>query len=218
MPPSNSTGGDLVDQLREWWDRQRERFAGSSAGRQQQRPTRPRATRRVLSRAQAVPLGTPRPTTGGRPPRYGGGRRDRAGRRAYTIVLGAVLIIGVIALFYLITYILGSPGSSSSPPASPQPSPSPLPGPAAISSPPPVLSPSPSPSPAPVASPAPPPAQRFHVVEGGDTLNRIAQRYGVTVEQIMQANGFTDRNRILRIGERLVIPDPNSTGPAPVPR
>ena len=53
------------------------------------------------------------------------------------------------------------------------------------------------------------------MVEGGDTLNRIAQRYGVTVEAIMQANGFTDRNRILRIGERLVIPEPPPASPAP---
>ena len=51
--------------------------------------------------------------------------------------------------------------------------------------------------------------------EGGDTLNRIAQRYGVTVEAIMQANGFTDRNRILRIGERLVIPDTLPGSPVP---
>jgi spore germination protein len=54
-----------------------------------------------------------------------------------------------------------------------------------------------------------------HVVEGGDTLNRIAQRYGVTVDGIMQANGFTDRNRILRIGERLVIPDAAPGSPVP---
>jgi LysM repeat protein len=71
--------------------------------------------------------------------------------------------------------------------------------------------PSPSPSPAQLA----PPSQRVHVVEGGDTLNRIAQRYGVTVEGIMQANGFTDRNRILRIGERLTIPDAPSASPVP---
>lgn len=43
--------------------------------------------------------------------------------------------------------------------------------------------------------------------EGSDTMNRIAQRYGVTVEALMQANGFIDRGRILRIGERLIIPD-----------
>jgi len=54
-----------------------------------------------------------------------------------------------------------------------------------------------------------------HVVEAGDTLNRISQRYGVTVEAIMQANGFADRNRILRIGERLVIPDMPAGSPVP---
>jgi len=35
------------------------------------------------------------------------------------------------------------------------------------------------------------------------------------VDAIMQANGFTDRNRILRIGERLVIPDPAPGSPVP---
>lgn len=60
---------------------------------------------------------------------------------------------------------------------------------------------------------APLPSQRVHVVEGGDTLNRIAQRYGVSVETIMQANGFTDRNRVFRIGERLLIPDAEAAGP-----
>jgi len=63
--------------------------------------------------------------------------------------------------------------------------------------------------------PSPPPSQRFHVVEGGDTINRISQRYGVTVERLMEANGITDRNRILRIGERLVIPETPPGSPLP---
>jgi LysM repeat protein len=125
-----------------------------------------------------------------------------------------VLIVGVIALFFAVSWVL-SPSSSST--ANPTPAPSasvtPLPNPAAQSSPPPFFSPSPSPSPT-----LAPPQQRTHTVEGGDTLNRIAQRYGVSVEAIMQANGFTDRNRILRIGERLVIPDAPPASPAPVPR
>jgi LysM repeat protein len=148
----------------------------------------------------------------GRPARSGRGRSDRAARGAYTLILGAVLVVGVIALFYAVSWALGS---SSSVPATPAPAASvtPLPNPAAQSSPPPLASPSPSPSPA-----LAPPLQRTHVVEGGDTLNRIAQRYGVTVEGIMQANGFTDRNRILRIGERLTIPDTPIGSPVPVPR
>ena len=36
-------------------------------------------------------------------------------------------------------------------------------------------------------TPSPPPSQRTHTVEAGDTVNRIAQRYGVAVEAIMQA-------------------------------
>jgi len=91
-------------------------------------------------------------------------------------------------------------------PTSAQPGPSPAP-------PLPTAVPQPSAQPAPTAPPVRAPAQapassRIHTVEGGDTLNRIAQRYGVTVAAIMQANGFTDRNRVLRVGERLIIPGP----------
>jgi LysM repeat protein len=161
-----------------------------------------------------VPLGAARTTTPGRPPRGGRGRNDRAGRGAYTLILGAVLVVGVIALFFAVSWALGSSSSSS---ATPTPATAanvtPLPNPAAFSSPPPFLAPSPSPSPT-----LAPPQQRTHTVEGGDTLNRIAQRYGVSIEAIMQANGFTDRNRILRIGERLVIPDTAPASPVPVPR
>jgi len=57
------------------------------------------------------------------------------------------------------------------------------------------------------AAAAAPGGSRMHVVEGGDTLNKIAQRYGVTVEALREANGLGDRARVLRIGERLVIPD-----------
>ena len=54
---------------------------------------------------------------------------------------------------------------------------------------------------------------RIHIVEGGDTLNKIAQRYGVTVEALREANGLGDRARVLRIGERLVIPAPPPESP-----
>jgi LysM repeat protein len=153
--------------------------------------------------------------TAGRPGRPGRQRPvDRAARGTYTIILGAVLLVLIVALFFALSYLL--PSSNSSPAPTPPPAPSAtLTGPAPISSPPPAIAPSPSPSPLPPPG-LPAPQQRFHVVEGGDTLNRIAQRYGVTVEAIMQANGFTDRNRILRIGERLVIPD--ALAPSPTPR
>jgi LysM repeat protein len=212
VPPFSSTGGDIVDQLREWFDRQRERFAGPNAGGRPRLSDR-RAGRRSPGRTQAVPLGTAKTMVAGRPVRAGRGRNDRAARGAYTLILGAVLVVGVIALFFAVSWALGSANSSASTPV-PSGTVTPLPNPAAQSPPPPFPSPSPSPSP----TVLPPPQQRTHVVEGGDTLNRIAQRYGVTVEAIMQANGFTDRNRILRIGERLTIPDAPVGSPVPVPR
>lgn len=64
-----------------------------------------------------------------------------------------------------------------------------------------------SPAGTPTRSPtAAPGSGRVHVVGEGDTLYRIAQRYGTTVEAIMAANGFTDRSKILHIGDRLTIP------------
>jgi LysM repeat protein len=153
----------------------------------------------------------------GRPGRHARGRNDRAARGAYTLILGAVLVVGVIALFFAVSWALGTSNTAPAGTPTPAASPTALGQPAAQASPPPFLVPSPSPSP----TAAPQPQQRFHVVEGGDTLNRIAQRYGVSVEAIMQANGFTDRSRILRIGERLVIPEPGATNPAagsPIPR
>jgi LysM repeat protein len=213
VPPFSSTGGDLVDQLREWFDRQRERFAGPGPG-SRARTTERRPIRRGPSRTQAVPLSAAKTAVAGRAPRGGRGRNDRAARGPYTLILGAVLVVGVIALFFAVSWALGSSGSSASGAPAASASPTSLPNPAAQSSPPPFLVPSPSPSP----TPLPPPQQRTHTVEGGDTLNRIAQRYNVTVEAIMQANGIPDRSRILRIGERLTIPDTLPGSPVPVPR
>jgi LysM repeat protein len=47
---------------------------------------------------------------------------------------------------------------------------------------------------------------RVHVVASGDSLFGIAQRYKTTVEAIMAANGITDRNKLLHVGDRISIP------------
>jgi LysM repeat protein len=44
-----------------------------------------------------------------------------------------------------------------------------------------------------------------HTVASGESLSQIAQRYGVTVEQIMAVNGLDDPNTIV-VGQELVIP------------
>ncbi len=44
-----------------------------------------------------------------------------------------------------------------------------------------------------------------HTVKRGEFLEVIAKKYGVSIDQIVQANGFKDANQLLRIGQVLVI-------------
>ena len=47
---------------------------------------------------------------------------------------------------------------------------------------------------------------RVHVVGAGDSLYKMASLYGTTVDAIMAANGFTDRSKVLHVGDKLNIP------------
>jgi LysM repeat protein len=80
-----------------------------------------------------------------------------------------------------------------------------------------VTAPTPTPTktatPTPTASP--PSGQTTYTVRTGDTLYSIALRFGVTVQDLMAANGITNPNYI-RVGQVLIIPDPNAT-PTPTP-
>jgi membrane-bound lytic murein transglycosylase D len=51
----------------------------------------------------------------------------------------------------------------------------------------------------------PVPQYATHRVRSGDTLSRIADRYGTSVSAIMRANGLRSANR-LRVGQRLRVP------------
>jgi len=77
--------------------------------------------------------------------------------------------------------------------------------------------PTPTPRPTPVVTPTPTPepTNRSYVVQSGDTLLIIAERFGLTLGQLMAANPtITDPNRI-RVGQVIVIPPPGApdTGP-----
>ncbi len=48
--------------------------------------------------------------------------------------------------------------------------------------------------------------KRVHVVESGQTLSGIAQRYGSGVDAICEANGI-DKKTPIRPGQELTIPD-----------
>lgn len=50
---------------------------------------------------------------------------------------------------------------------------------------------------------------KIHVVRSGDTLSTIAERYDVTVTQLMKTNGL--RNKVIRVGQKLIIPATGST-------
>lgn len=88
------------------------------------------------------------------------------------------------------------------PPPTPEPTPTPAPAPAPAPEP----TPAPTPDPDPEPTPAPAPdAERVHVVKRGDTLGRIARRYGTTVARLVTLNGITDPN-LIRVGQRIKLP------------
>lgn len=59
---------------------------------------------------------------------------------------------------------------------------------------------------------------REHVVVEGEVIGSIAERYGVSVEQIAQTNGLDDAN-LIRIGQKLVISSSGTPAkPAPNPK
>ena len=62
----------------------------------------------------------------------------------------------------------------------------------------------------PAPTPIPEPTDQTYVVKSGDTLSRIAGRFGVTLDELIAANAETlpDPNK-LQIGDRLIIPAKN---------
>jgi LysM repeat protein len=56
------------------------------------------------------------------------------------------------------------------------------------------------PEPAPAAAPV----QRVHTVVRGDTLNKIARKYQISIATLKEANGM--KNDVVRLGGKLVIP------------
>lgn len=76
--------------------------------------------------------------------------------------------------------------------------------------------PEPPPEPEPVVRPIPAPDEAYvYTIAAGDTLNSIARRYSVSVQELVAANKLADSNRI-RVGQKLVIPGVFKR-PEPVP-
>src|SRR6185503_6337250 len=94
-----------------------------------------------------------------------------------------------------------TPAATPRPTAAPSPVASDVPG--LEPSPVPTLAPTPAPTAAPSAAPAA--SFRTYVVQSGDTLSAIANRYGTTVQAIVSLNNLSDPGR-LSIGQVLKIP------------
>jgi len=74
----------------------------------------------------------------------------------------------------------------------------------------PSRTPQPTPTPMPTASQTASPTPVVYVVQPGDTLNRIAYRFGTTPQAIAQANGIAPTST-LRIDQQLIIPSSSVT-------
>ncbi|MGI8704101.1 MAG: LysM peptidoglycan-binding domain-containing protein [Candidatus Limnocylindrales bacterium] len=81
-----------------------------------------------------------------------------------------------------------------------------------------VETPSPSPeapseSPSEAVSPSPSGSQTIHVVAAGEFLSQIAQKYGVSLQALIDANDIQNPD-LVEVGQRLVIPlDPEASRP-----
>lgn len=60
------------------------------------------------------------------------------------------------------------------------------------------------------ATPTVPPGVTIHVVQRGETLFRIAQSYGLTVNDLVRLNGIADPSTIY-VGQRLLVPSAEAT-------
>ncbi len=129
-----------------------------------------------------------------------------SGRRRHLLVVGglgvaAALTVAVGSAAGLFGGGTGSPGAGSI-------TPSPSVGTSAVPSVTPAASATPSATATSTSTPAPTgsvaPSPRTYVVQSGDTLNEIAQRFGTTVDAIRTANGLT--TDVILPGQELIIP------------
>ncbi len=74
-------------------------------------------------------------------------------------------------------------------------------------------------TPVPLPTATPTPALTIYKVAPGDSVSRIAQQFGVTIDAIVAANKLADRS-VLQVGQELIIPPtPTPTRqPTPAPK
>lgn len=113
------------------------------------------------------------------------------------------LLIGSALALWLLIRPPGLPGE-----------PGPVVGPQPTATATPTTTTTPTATPSPTATPAP--TFQVYVVQDNDTLLDIADRFGVTVDDIVAANGLSGPEEIINVGQELKIPLPTPT-PTPTP-
>jgi len=72
----------------------------------------------------------------------------------------------------------------------------------------------PASAPAPVTAPSAAPAattSSSYTVVAGDTPETVAKSHGVTVEELLAANGWSQKDRVLYEGDKIQVPAKNTT-------
>jgi LysM repeat protein len=148
--------------------------------------------------------------------------------------LVALLIASILALWLLIQppglpggepggeavlplpTITPSPRATTPAPASPTATPQATPTQTATATPTATVTASPTPqatpSPTPPPTPQPPPFNEY-LVQPGDTLSSIAQRFGTTVDELVRINGLSSQDVIIDVGQKLLVPTPPTPAP-----
>lgn len=72
-------------------------------------------------------------------------------------------------------------------------------------------------APAPAPTTGLPPDAVTHTIKRGEYLETIAKKYGVTIDHIVQVNGFKDAEVLLQIGQVIIIQPGSTPTPAPTP-
>jgi len=76
----------------------------------------------------------------------------------------------------------------------------------------------PNPNPTPTPNPSPSePGTKTYTIKQGDTLYSIAQKYGITVQALQEANTGLSDPLTLQVGKTIVIPSGTSPNPSPTP-
>jgi LysM repeat protein len=131
-----------------------------------------------------------------------GQRRPIASAAKYEALRGDLLPAVAVDYYFAKKQALGkaAPAVLVEPTATPVPSQTPTQTP----SPTPTSTKSATPAPTKTATPAPSPTAKTYIVASGDTLSKIAAKFGVTVTALKAANNLTTDS--IKIGQKLVIP------------